>query len=176
MPQKAIFLDRDGVLNDTIIKQGKPYPPASLAELTIAADVLPALQLLKSHNCLLIGATNQPDVPRGITLRSTVESINQHLLTILPLDTIRVCYHDDQDACACRKPAPGLLLQAATDYHIDLSQSVMIGDRWKDIVAGQQAGCKTVWINRHYAEPAPKTPDAEVTSLLAAAEWIVANG
>ena len=173
MNVKAIFLDRDGVLNDAIIRHGKPYPPASLAEVVIAADVLPALTLLKSLGYLLIGATNQPDVARGTTEKSLVQAINGKLLHELPLDEIRVCYHDDQDECDCRKPLPGLLIKAAKDHGIDLSQSVMVGDRWKDIEAGQKAGCKTIWIDRHYQESKPqKTPDFISTSMMQAALWI----
>lgn len=171
--RKAVFLDRDGVLNNAIIKKGKPYPPASLSELHIAEEALSALQLLKSLDFLLIGATNQPDVARGITDRALVEAINQTLIQQLPLDEIRVCYHDDQDDCACRKPRPGLLEQAAKDYQIDLTQSIMIGDRWKDIAAGQAAKCKTIWLNHDYQESGPKQPpDYETTSLMQAARWI----
>lgn len=176
MQNKAIFLDRDGVLNDSVVKQGKPYPPASLHELSVADDVLPALELLKQHGYLLIGATNQPDVARGTTAKEVVESINQALLERLPLDDMRVCYHDDADQCQCRKPLPGLLLQAAVDYKIDLQQSIMIGDRWKDVEAGVRAGCKTVWLNRDYAERKPKTqPDFTASSMLQAAKWITEN-
>ena len=173
MQNKAIFLDRDGVLNDSIVKQGKPYPPAALSELSIAEDVLPALELLKEQGYLLIGATNQPDVARGTTAQSVVESINQALMEHLPLDEIRVCYHDDADKCYCRKPLPGLLLQAAVDHNINLQESFMIGDRWKDVEAGVKAGCKTVWLNRDYAEQKPtQQPDFTATSMLQAAKWI----
>ena len=163
--RKAVFLDRDGVLNDVVIKNGKPYPPASLMEMTIASDVLTALQLFKSQGYLLIGATNQPDVARGQTSRDVVEAINARLLALLPLDEIRVCYHDDKHGCDCRKPAPGLLLQAADEHAIDLTKSIMIGDRWKDIAAGKRAGCKTIWIDRGYQEPKAEDPDAIVRSL-----------
>lgn len=173
MQNKAIFLDRDGVLNRAIIKNGKPYPPASIDELSISEEVLPALTALKSMGFLLIVATNQPDVARGTTLRSNVENINQVLLDKLPLDEIRVCYHDDKDACDCRKPLPGLLLQAARDHGINLHLSFMIGDRSKDIEAGQSAGCKTIWIDYGYQEPAPtKQSDFVAKSLQEAAEWV----
>lgn len=176
MQNKAIFLDRDGVLNESIVKNGKPYPPANLTELRMADDVLPALQLLKSLGYLLIGATNQPDVARGTTSRETVESINATLMNALPLDTIRVCYHDDNDACSCRKPLPGLLIDAAKEQNIHLAESVMIGDRWKDIEAGQKAGCKTIWLNKNYEEAKPKIPpDFTATSLMQAAKWIQEN-
>lgn len=171
MKQKAVFLDRDGVLNDAIIKNGKPYPPASLSELVIAPDVLPALNLLKSLGYLLIGATNQPDVARGTTKQSTVEEMNQALLQQLPLDEIRVCYHDDKDACHCRKPLPGLLLDAALHHHIDLTKSFMIGDRWRDIEAGVHATCKTIWLDRSYQEKKP-SPHFTALSLIEAATWI----
>jgi D-glycero-D-manno-heptose 1,7-bisphosphate phosphatase len=176
MKRKAIFLDRDGVLNAAIIKDGKPYPPASLDELHIPQDVPIALASLKSAGFMLIGATNQPDVARGSALQSQVEAINERIMNVCLLDEIRVCYHDDADACVCRKPLPGLLLQAANDYAIDLASSIMIGDRWKDIEAGQRAGCKTIWLNQNYAEKSPENaPDFIATNLRDAAEWIINN-
>lgn len=171
---KAVFLDRDGVLNNAIMKQGKAYPPASLAELTIADDVQKALQILKSAGFLLIGATNQPDVARGTIPKSLVEAINAKLMSTLPLDEIRVCYHDDADNCECRKPLAGLLTQAAKEHNIDLLESIMIGDRWKDIEAGQNADCKTIWIDHQYQEKRPN-PDYIALNLSDAADWIMAQ-
>lgn len=173
MKHKAVFLDRDGVINNAIIKNGKPYPPNSIAELTLPVDAYSALHALKSVGYLLIGATNQPDVARGKTSRALVEAINAKLMAKLPLDEIRVCYHDDNDQCFCRKPKPGLLIQAAEQYGIDLKKSLMIGDRWKDIEAGKQAGCKTIWIFHHYQEQEPPQPaDFIASSLTEAVEWI----
>lgn len=149
---KAIFLDRDGVLNESIIKNGKPYPPANLDELIIPDDVLPTLQTFKSMGYLLIVVTNQPDVARGTQKREVIESINAKLSEKLPLDEINVCYHDDSDKCDCRKPNPGFLLVAAKMLNIDLSVSYMIGDRWRDIEAGRKAGCTTIHIDRNYSE------------------------
>lgn len=172
--RKAIFLDRDGVINKAIIKNGRPYPPASLSELEIADDALHALTQLKAAGYLLIGITNQPDVARGTTLRSTVEALNQALLDALPLDEIHVCFHDDKDQCQCRKPLPGLILEAANTHQIDIKQSIMIGDRWKDIEAGQRAACKTIWLNYSYEEPSPKQPpDFIASSLTEATNWIL---
>ncbi len=168
---KAVFLDRDGVLNRAIIKNGKPYPPATLDELEIIEDVSTALGILQDLGFLLIGATNQPDVARGTTAKEFVEIVNAFLLKELPLLDIKVCYHDDAHGCYCRKPLPGLLLQAANEYDIDLTRSVMIGDRWKDIDAGRNAGCQTIWIDRGYLEKSP-TPDFITSSLLNAANWI----
>lgn len=170
---RAVFLDRDGVLNNSMVRDGKPYPPASLAEVVLPSDAYTALQLLKSLGYLLIGATNQPDVAKGITSKNIVESINAKLMTELPLDEIRVCYHDDNDKCNCRKPLPGLLIEAAELYSIDLKKSFMIGDRWRDIEAGYHAGCKTVWLCQHYREREPAIPaDYIATNLTDAAKWI----
>ncbi|TAK74927.1 MAG: HAD family hydrolase [Gammaproteobacteria bacterium] len=169
--QRAVFLDRDGVINRAIIKSGKPYPPATLDEVEIIEDVPAALAILKDLGFLLIGATNQPDVARGTTTKEFVETVNAILVKELPLLDIKVCYHDDTGGCYCRKPLPGLLLQAAKEHNIDLTKSIMIGDRWKDIDAGKNAGCQTIWINRVYSEKSP-TPDFTTTSLLEAANWI----
>src|SRR5262249_18704504 len=133
-PRRAAFLDRDGVLNRASIKDGKP--PASPAELEILPDVPDALRALKASGLLLIGATNQPDVARGIQRRDVVEAINAKLCASLPLDDLLVCFHDDRDDCACRKPRPGLLLEAAAKHGIDLTASYMVGDRWRDVGAG----------------------------------------
>jgi D-glycero-D-manno-heptose 1,7-bisphosphate phosphatase len=174
MKRKAIFLDRDGVLNDAIIREGKPFAPLSLKELTIAADAHSALQILKSAGFLLIAATNQPDVARGAATRADVDAINAKLMAALPLDEIRVCFHDNADNCHCRKPLPGMLLDAAKEYDIDLPNSFMIGDRWKDIEAGQRAGCKTILLNYDYQEEGLKHPADFVTlSLTKAAAWVI---
>jgi len=171
---KAVFLDRDGVINEAIIREGRPYPPQSVHEMVISADALESLQRLKSEGFALIGATNQPDVARGTTSKELVEGINHALLQQLPLDEIRVCYHDDHDYCDCRKPAAGLLLQAAVDKNIDLQNSFMIGDRWKDIQAGKKAGCRTIWLDKGYQEPfIGDAPDFITTSLMDAANWII---
>src|SRR5690349_1452719 len=116
MLKKAVFLDRDGVLNSAIVKNNKPYPPASLNELYIPDDVPHALSALKAEGYLLIGATNQPDVARGKTPRELVESINAKVMQVCALDEIRVCYHDDHDNCHCRKPLPGLIIEAANEH------------------------------------------------------------
>lgn len=174
--RRAVFLDRDGVLNQAIIKNGKPYPPAHTEELMIPSDVQAGLQRLKLAGFLLIGATNQPDVARGKTDKKIVEAINTALMQQLPLDEITVCYHDDQDQCQCRKPLPGLLLEAAKKHGIDLKKSFMVGDRWKDIEAGRRAGVKTIWIDCGYAEQPASGQDCTVSSFAAAAEWMIRTG
>lgn len=170
----AVFLDRDGVLNRTILRHGKPYPPATLEELEILPGVPQALADLKKCGFLLLVVTNQPDVARGTQQRVVVESIHAALANQLPIDDFFVCYHDDRDGCECRKPKPGLLLQAASRYGLDLTKSYLIGDRWRDIDAGHAAGCPTVWIDGGYAERGPSNPPAaRVESCSEAARWII---
>jgi D-glycero-D-manno-heptose 1,7-bisphosphate phosphatase len=116
-------------------------------------------------------------VTRGSQSRDTVESINQALKTSLPLDDVFVCYHTDKDNCECRKPKPGMILEAARKHNIDLSRSFMVGDRWRDIDAGHNAGCKTILLDNSYNERTPAhPPDARVGSLREAADWIVQSG
>ena len=171
--RQAVFLDRDGVLNRALVREGKPYPPASPAELEILPGAVEACAALHEAGFLLIAVTNQPDVARGTQRREVVEAMNQALHTHLPLDDIRVCYHDDSDHCPCRKPEPGLLLEAARDWDIDLSASFMVGDRWKDIEAGRRAGCKAIFVDHGYAERKPDSPDHQVSSLMEAVGWIL---
>jgi D-glycero-D-manno-heptose 1,7-bisphosphate phosphatase len=170
---RAVFFDRDGVLNAAEVIDGKPYPPRTVTALRIPEGVYEALSALRTAGFVLICVTNQPDVKRGKTTRDVVEAINQTLLKQLPLDEIRVCYHDDADHCACRKPLPGLLLQAAEELDIDLSASFMIGDRWKDVEAGHNAGCRSIWLRCDYEDPGKFSANVFVAdTLLEAANWI----
>jgi D-sedoheptulose 7-phosphate isomerase len=172
----AVFLDRDGVINRAVVRDGKPFPPSSLEELELQPGVASALLDLKAHGFDLFVITNQPDVARGTQTREVVEAINHALASSLPIDGIFVCYHDDADHCTCRKPRPGLLFEAQRKHNIDLSRSYMVGDRWRDIDAGHGAGCKTVFIDYGYQERAPaQPPDATVRSLREAADWIVCS-
>ena len=148
----AVFLDRDGVLNRAIVYDGKPYPPSRLDDLEILPGSIISLAKLADLGYVLIGVTNQPDVARGTQSRELVESLNAVVQTRLQINEILVCYHDELDQCNCRKPKPGLILQAAEKYGLDLSRSWMVGDRWKDIAAGQAAGLKTIFVDYHYVE------------------------
>jgi D-glycero-D-manno-heptose 1,7-bisphosphate phosphatase len=171
---RAVFLDRDGVLNRAIVRDGKPYPPASLAELQIVEDAPASLTRLKNLGFLLLVVTNQPDVARGTQTMDTVRALHQAMRQTLPLDDFLICPHDDRDACRCRKPLPGLLLEAQARYGIDLGRSFMIGDRWRDIDAGHAAGVRTVHLDQHYRERGPSCPpDASAVSLEDAVHWIV---
>lgn len=171
MAKKAIFLDSDGVLNKAIIRNGKPTAPTTLNELEIPAEVKPALDRLKGADYLLICVTNKPDIERGLMTQAGVNTIYDTIRKSLPLDDVFICYHEYSD---CYKPKPGLLLDAAKKYDIDLGSSYIIGDRWRDIGAGQNAGCKTIWIDRGYAEKKPDPPaDFTAHSLTESTDWIL---
>ena len=161
---RAVFLDRDGVLNRATVREGRPYPPASIAEVEILPGVVEALQRLKDAGFVLIVVSNQPDVARGTTPLATVAAINDYLAERLPIDRFIMCYHDSGDGCDCRKPRPGMLLAGAREFNVDLAASVMVGDRWRDVEAGIAAGCKTIFIDYGYEEKKPKTCDYRVLS------------
>jgi len=163
--QRAVFLDRDGVINRAYIRDGKPYPPCNPVELEILPGVVQALKELRQAGFLLIVVTNQPDVARGKISRIEAEVINQAILNQVYVDHIYACYHDTDDHCDCRKPNPGSLLKAAKKFDIDLSRSYMIGDRWRDVEAGFRAGCRTIFIDYGYAEKQPEAFDYRVISL-----------
>jgi D-glycero-D-manno-heptose 1,7-bisphosphate phosphatase len=174
--KRAVFLDRDGVLARALVRRGKAYAPVTPDELEIESEAAAALADLKAAGFLLVVVTNQPDVARGITRREDVEQMHARLRAELPLDAVFVCYHDDRAGCDCRKPKPGMLLAASAAHDIDLAQSFMIGDRWRDVDAGALAGCRTVWIGRGYNEREPDhVPDARVHTLAAAADWILSQ-
>jgi D-glycero-D-manno-heptose 1,7-bisphosphate phosphatase len=170
---KAVFIDRDGVLNRAVIRDGKPYAPEGLDDLELLPGVPEALDALRGAGFRLIVATNQPDVGAGRQTRATVEAIHDFMRATLPLDDIRVCYHTDADGCGCRKPKPGMLLDAALEWQVDLAASVMVGDRWRDIDAGKAAGCRTILVDSGYDERAAEGFDAAVSSLFDASRLIL---
>ncbi len=171
--RRAVFLDRDGVINKAIVRDGKPYPPKTIDELEILPGVSEALQKLHAANYLLIVVTNQPDVARGTANKDDIEQMHAYLGSKLLIDEFRTCYHDSGDGCNCRKPLPGALLDAAREHQIDLSKSYMVGDRWRDVEAGIAAGCKTFFINYRYNEQQPEMPDFIISSLVEAKKIIL---
>jgi D-glycero-D-manno-heptose 1,7-bisphosphate phosphatase len=171
----AVFLDRDGVINRAIVRDGLPHSPSCEAELQVLPGVREAITQLKAHGYLLIVVTNQPEVARGTASAATIERLNRKLQDELRFDAIRSCYHDDADQCECRKPQPGLLLGAARDFAIDLPLSYLVGDRWRDTEAGRRAGCRTFFVDHGYAEEQPPAYDFRVASLADATRIIVAQ-
>jgi len=173
--RRAVFLDRDGVINRALERGGLPYPPTSLAEFEILPEVSGDCAKLKSAGFLLVVATNQPDVGRGTMKQAVVDSIHAHMMAQLPIDRVEVCFHPGKGMsdCDCRKPKPGMLLHAARKLGIDLAQSWMVGDRWRDVDCGHAAGCRTVFIDYGYAEKLKQKPDFSARNLGEAADIIL---
>jgi D-glycero-D-manno-heptose 1,7-bisphosphate phosphatase len=164
--RRAVFLDRDGVINKAVVRNGHPYPPARVEDFELNDDVASGCARLKAANLLLIVITNQPDVGRGNQRRETVEAMHFKMRSALPfLDSIEVCYHAGRrygEPCDCRKPRPGLILRSAAELEIDLGASYVIGDRWRDIDCARAAGCRAIFIQRGYGETLREVPDFTV--------------
>jgi D-glycero-D-manno-heptose 1,7-bisphosphate phosphatase len=175
MKKRAVFLDRDGVLNANFVRDGKPFAPRAFEDFRLLPGVEDAVRLLKTAGFLTIVATNQPDVAAGLTPKSTVEAMHAELRRRVPLDDIKVCWHRDGDGCVCRKPKPGMLVEAAAEQDIDLTASYMIGDRWRDIEAGQAAGCATILVDHGLVQERPAYPDLTASSLPNAVSLILAR-
>jgi D-glycero-D-manno-heptose 1,7-bisphosphate phosphatase len=172
-PTRAVFLDRDGVLNRAFVRDGRPYPPARVDDLEVLPGAVAAVERLREAGFCTIVVTNQPDIARGTASQSSVDEINRSLRAVVPVDEVLVCPHDDADGCHCRKPHPGLLVDAADRLGIDLSASVMVGDRRRAIEAGRRARCRTIFVDHGYDEPRPDHPDAVVPDLPTAVAWIL---
>ncbi len=162
---KAIFLDRDGVINRSLVRAGKPFAPVRLDDFEIIPGAAAALQQLRAAGFLNVVVTNQPDIATGKLQPDVLDAMHSRLLNELAIDAIGVCRHVETDGCACRKPKPGLLINAARDLGIDLEASYMVGDRWRDIAAGQSAGCQGFFIDYGYDEKRPQKPYVTVESL-----------
>ncbi len=173
--RRAIFLDRDGVLIESIMRDGKPHSAMTPQDVRIIPGVPEACRELSRLGFLLVMVTNQPEIARGRISREFVEQTNEALARTLGLDDVEACPHDNDSNCQCRKPKPGMILQAAAKLGIDLPASVVVGDRWRDIAAGRSAGCKTVFVDYGYDESMIETPDHVASSLSAALPWISAQ-
>jgi D-glycero-D-manno-heptose 1,7-bisphosphate phosphatase len=171
--RRAVFLDRDGVINRAVVRDGLPYPPADASELELTPGAADALRSLKASGFVLLVVTNQPDVARGTMSRAAVDEIHRHLAERLPIDRFYLCCHDNGDGCECRKPLPGMLFEGARDFNVELARSYMVGDRWRDCDAGKAAGCRTVFIDHGYRERQPDNPDYRAASLVDAARIII---
>lgn len=169
----AVFLDRDGVLNRVFERGGVTHPPASVEQFELLPGAADAVRRLHAAGFVLVVATNQPDVARGIQTRERVEAIHRCLRAELSMLEVLACFHDDDAECACRKPKPGMLLEAAERWRIDFQQSFLVGDRWSDVRAGQAAGCRTILVETPYSGRSRCQPDRCVRDLAEAAEWIL---
>lgn len=173
MPQRVVFLDRDGVLNRAFPEGGTTRPPMSVAELELLPGVKESLARLRAAGFVLVVVTNQPDVARGKQTREAVEEINAVMRAELPLLDVFACYHDGADKCHCRKPKPGLLTDAAKKHDLDIDTAFLVGDRWSDIVAAHTAGCRAVLIETPFSNPERCRADHTATDIADATEWIL---
>jgi len=175
--KRAVFLDRDGVLNCPVVRDGRPFPPARIEEFELYPGVVDGCAQLKREGFLLVVVTNQPDVGRGTQSRQAVEAMHLHLRERIPsLDAIEVCFHAGAaqgEPCDCRKPKPGMLQRAATAYAIDLNESFLIGDRWRDVDCAHAAGCRAVFIDHGYCETLKEKPEFTVSNFGEAVSAIV---
>jgi D-glycero-D-manno-heptose 1,7-bisphosphate phosphatase len=171
--RRAVFLDRDGVLNRVFVRDGVTHPPGSVEEFAFLPGAVEAVRRLHAAGFPLVVVTNQPDVARGTQTIEGVEAIHERLRAELPMLEVLACYHDKGDDCTCRKPKPGMLLEAARRWRLDLSRSFLVGDRWSDVLAGQTAGCRTVLVETPYSGRERCRPDHCVLDLAEAAEWIL---
>jgi D-glycero-D-manno-heptose 1,7-bisphosphate phosphatase len=169
----CVFLDRDGVLNKVRLVHGNPHPPKRTSELEIIPSSVEACQRLREAGYLIVVVSNQPDVARGTETLAGVTALNSLVGSRVAVDEFVVCPHDDGDSCDCRKPAPGMLIGAAGRLNIDLRRSFMVGDRWRDVEAGQRAGCRTIFIDRGYAERQPEAPELVVGELREAVPFLL---
>lgn len=169
----AVFLDRDGVLNDVVTEGGISRPPPGIESFHLLPGVEEACRALAAGGYALVVVTNQPDVARGTQRREIVEAMNALVVERLPIRRVYTCYHDDVDACPCRKPKPGMLLQAADELRLDPERSFMVGDRCTDVMAGGAAGCRTIFVTRGHGVADRCRPDWVVSDLPSAAQIIL---
>jgi D-glycero-D-manno-heptose 1,7-bisphosphate phosphatase len=172
---RAVFLDRDGVIVIPQFRDGRSFAPTQLADFQFYPEADASLRQLKDAGYLLVVVTNQPDVGAGLISASMLDEMNRRLLARFPIDAIKVCTHTRADHCDCRKPQPGLLLAAARELAIDCEHSFMVGDRASDVAAGHAAACRTLFIDLGYAEARPLDAHHVVASLGEAASIIVSE-
>jgi D-glycero-D-manno-heptose 1,7-bisphosphate phosphatase len=176
MVTRAVFADRDGVLCANMMRDGRPVAPTRVEDFRLLPGVIESVRALKSAGYLVIVVTNQPDVGTGRTPRATVEAMHDIIRTRVAVDDIKACFHTSADACACRKPKPGMILEAASERAIDLPASYVVGDRWSDVAAGREAGCSTIFVDYGYESDTAGDADAVVGSFAEAAQLILGRG
>jgi D-glycero-D-manno-heptose 1,7-bisphosphate phosphatase len=176
MVTRAVFADRDGVLCANMMRDGRPVAPTRLEDFRLLPGVEDSVRALKTAGYLVIVVTNQPDVGTGRTPRAIVEAMHDIIRSTLDIDDIKACFHTNADGCACRKPKPGMILDAAAERAIDLPASFVVGDRWSDVAAGREAGCSTIFVDYGYEPDTPGKADSVVSSFAEAARVILDRG
>jgi D-glycero-D-manno-heptose 1,7-bisphosphate phosphatase len=171
--RRAVFLDRDGVLAVPDFRDGRSYAVRRVEDFRIYDEAPDAVRSLDVAGWAIVVATNQPDIANGHVAESAVEAMHDALRRAMPLAAIETCPHAPDAGCSCRKPRPGLLTRSAARLGLDLSASIMVGDRASDIAAGAAAGCRTVFVDRGYERPVRERPDCTVDGIAGAARWIL---
>jgi D-glycero-D-manno-heptose 1,7-bisphosphate phosphatase len=170
---RAVFLDRDGVLNKAIVRSGTACSPRSREEFVLADGAAKAVASLHDEGFKVLVITNQPDIARGTLKQTDLDWMTEKILSDTRVDEVLVCPHDDHHACTCRKPRPGMLLEGARKWNIELTRSYVIGDSGKDMEAGKQAGCTCLLIDTEYNQGVPA--DGHVSCLLDAVKHILSK-
>jgi len=163
--RKAVFFDRDGVLNQTFIKNGKPYAPRNIKDFKIFFNAETVLKYLVSLNYLIIVVTNQPDVGNGDIKKDIVIEMHDIIFNSLPVKEVFVCYHSQDQNCLCRKPKTGMLEEAKKKFNLDIKNSFLVGDRFSDIEAGKKFKLKTIMLGHGYGENSDVNPDFKIKKL-----------
>jgi D-glycero-D-manno-heptose 1,7-bisphosphate phosphatase len=145
--KRAIFIERDGILNELSTETKKPIPPRTLEEFRVKSEAGPALYELKAAGFILIATTNQPGLSCGYQSRRELDRIHDVLRRRLPLDDLMVCPHDESDYCPCRTPRPGLLIEAAFKWQVNLEYSFVVSNKWQDAEAARFVGCTSLLVN-----------------------------
>jgi D-glycero-D-manno-heptose 1,7-bisphosphate phosphatase len=163
---RAVFFDRDGVLNSVVLRDGRSYAPLNLNEFHIDPEAPEAVERIRAAGLETVVVTNQPELSVGTLDQSVYDAMHEQIRTSLGINNFYVCPHTSDSGCVCHKPAPGLILDACQALGVEASGSYMIGDRWRDIGAGKAAGCLTILIKRDYSFvgcPAGFTEEADVS-------------
>jgi len=173
--RRAVFLDRDGVLNHLVARRGGGlFSPPTAAEFRLVDGVGAMVEGFKAAGYVVLVATNQPDIARGLMAPAELEDMHRRLMAAAAVDEILVCPHDDADGCSCRKPKPGLITQAAARLGLDLGKSYMVGDSAKDMGAAAAAGVAGILLDRPYNQEV--SCHRRVDSLESASAFILAQG
>jgi D-glycero-D-manno-heptose 1,7-bisphosphate phosphatase len=145
--KQGIFFERDGILNDVRIERQHQVSPLTLEDFRVNEAIAPLLGKLKAGGFLLIATTNQPGLSRGYQSRRELDRMHALLLQKLAIDDILVCPHDQTDHCTCHKPKPGLFVEAAFKWHLDLDRSYVVSEKWQDAEAARTVGCTSLLLD-----------------------------
>jgi len=188
----AVFVDRDGVLNELVpdLQSGRPESPLDPEQVVLVPGAAAALRRLRDAGYVVVGVSNQPAAAKGSVEIEQLERVQARVLELLESagaapDAFRFCFHHPEGVvpeltrvCDCRKPAPGMLLDAAAELDLDLGASWMVGDTDADIAAGAAAGCRTILIENPgsaHKRRGDARPDVTVPDLAAAADLVAAS-